>query len=433
MSAGLTVSVVIVSRDRAQALRRCLLGVSQLRHAPFEVVVVADAAGRAALRGVPFAGHVKQVAFDTANISAARNAGVAAAAGEVIAFIDDDAVPEPTWLGYLAAAFADPSVAAAGGYVRGRNGISFQSQAAMVDGAGREVPLDLAPDGITLLTARPGRAIKTEGTNMAVRRSVLAELGGFDPRYRFFLDETDLNLRLAERGAVTALVPLAQVHHGFAESPRRRADRAPRDLHEIGASWAVFLARHCPEEQRARVWAEIRARERRRALRHMVAGRLEPRDVTRLLAGLRAGYDDGRGRLPVPLKPLPGPRDPFRPVPVRGDARAVLLAGRVWSRRWLRAAARAELAAGNSVTLFRFSPTALYHRLRFTDDGIWEQAGGLFGKSRRSQPLVRLWSFAGRVRAEAERQRALRGFDAAMCRKAHADEKSSVRGKNNAQ
>jgi len=60
---------------------------------------------------------------------------------------------------------------------------------------------------------------------MAVRRSVLADLGGFDPRFRFYLDETDLNLRLAARGLYTALVPLAQVHHGFHASARRRKDR----------------------------------------------------------------------------------------------------------------------------------------------------------------------------------------------------------------
>ena len=423
MSGGLAISVVIVSHERPAALRRCLLGVSQLRYAPFEVLVVADAAGRAALRGLPAAAHVKQVAFEAANISAARNAGIMAAAGEVVAFIDDDAVPEPTWLTHLAAAFADPSVAAAGGFVRGRNGISFQSRGALVDAAGREAPLTLDPARITLLTARPGRAVKTEGTNMAFRRAVLAEMGGFDPRFRFFLDETDLNLRLAERGAVTALVPPAQVHHGFAESPRRRADRAPRDLGEIGASWAVFLARHCPEADRDRVWAGIRAAERRRLLRHMVAGRLEPRDVGRLLAGLRAGFEAGRARAPAPMLPLGPATAPFRPVPVRADARAVLLAGRVWSRRRLRDRARAELGAGNSVTLFRFSPTALYHRLRFTDEGVWEQAGGLFGRSDRAQPLVRLVSFRRRVREEAARVRVLRGFDAAMCRKPHGEEK----------
>lgn len=423
MSPALTVSVVIVSHGRPDALRRCLLGVAQLTYDPFEVVVVADAAGRTALRGLPEAAHVKLVAFDEANISAARNAGIAAAAGEVVAFIDDDSVPEPTWLTYLAAGFADPSVAAAGGFVRGRNGISFQSRAAMVDGTGQQTPLDLEPERITLLTARPGRAIKTEGTNMAFRRSVLAEIGGFDPRYRFFLDETDLNLRLAERGATTAVVPLAQVHHGFAESARRRSDRAPRDLTEIGASWAVFLARHCPPERREEVWTRVQASERRRALRHMLAGRLEPRDVTRLLAGLRAGYAAGQRRPPAPLPVLPDAADPFRPVPHRAGARAVLLTGRSWSRRPLRRAALSERAAGHSVTLFRFSATAFYHRVVFSDEGIWEQTGGLFGRSDRDQPLFRPRSFAARVREEAARLRLLRGFDAATCLKPHMRKK----------
>jgi len=412
MSGGLAVSVVIVSRDRPEALRRCLLGVAQLRYDPFEVVVVADAAGRAALRGLPEAAHVKLVAFDEANISAARNAGIVAAAGAVVAFIDDDAVPEPTWLTHLVAGFADPSVAAAGGFVRGRNGISFQARGAMVDRVGRETPLALDPARITLLTAAPGRAVKTEGTNMAFRRTVLAALGGFDPRYRYFLDETDLNLRLAARGAVTALAPLAQVHHGFAESPRRRADRVPRDLSEIGASWAVFLARHCPEARRAAAWAEVQEHQRRRLLRHMVAGRLEPRDVARLLAGLRAGHARGQARAGGAAPALAAPAEAFRRYPVRAQARAVLLAGRAWSRRRLAERARTERAAGNSVTLFRFSPTALYHRVRFTGAGVWEQVGGLFGRSDRDQPLIRAWSFAARVRAEADRVRAVRGFAA---------------------
>lgn len=412
MSDPLTISVVIVSRHRPDALRRCLLGVAQLRYPAFEVVVVADPAGIAALRAMPLSAHVKQLSFDEANISAARNAGVALAAGELVAFIDDDAVPEPTWLGHLAAAFADPQVVAAGGWVRGRNGISFQSRTAAVEGSGRETPLQVDPRRITVLTASPGRGIKTEGTNMAIRRAALAAMGGFDPRYRFFLDETDLNLRLAEAGAATAVVPLAQVHHGFAASARRRDDRAPRDLTEIGASWAVFLARHCPEPLRAQVWAGVQAGERRRALRHMVAGRLEPRDVRRLLAGLRAGYAEGLARAPQPMPALPSPAVPFRAFPVRGDARSLVLAGRAWNVAALRRAARAAVAAGNAVTLFRFSPTALYHRLRFTEDAVWEQSGGLFGRSERTQPAFVLWRFAHRVSAEADRVRGERGLGA---------------------
>ena len=77
--------------------------------------------------------QVKSVPFDTSNISAARNAGIAMAAGNVIAIIDDDAVPEPSWLTHLTAPFADPAVAASGGYVIGRNGISFQWKGRTVD------------------------------------------------------------------------------------------------------------------------------------------------------------------------------------------------------------------------------------------------------------------------------------------------------------
>ena len=47
-----------------------------------------------------------QIAFDEANISVARNLGIMAAASEIVGFIDDDAVPEPTWLTRLTAPFA---------------------------------------------------------------------------------------------------------------------------------------------------------------------------------------------------------------------------------------------------------------------------------------------------------------------------------------
>lgn len=283
MTGALTVSVVIVSRDRPEALRRCLLGLSQQFFHPFEVVVVADPAGMEAVANLPPAEAAKRVPFDEPNISAARNLGIAAAAGEIVAFIDDDAVPEPTWLQYLTAPFARPEVDAAGGFVRGRNGISWQSRASWVDRAGQPHPLDVPQEAVALLPGSPQRAIKTEGTNMAFRRAWLAENGGFDPRYRFFLDETDVNMRLAATGAMTALVPLAQVHHGFAASARRTADRVPRDLTEIGASWAIFLSRYCPEPDRDEAWAEARAKERRRLLQHMVDGSLEPGDVKRLL------------------------------------------------------------------------------------------------------------------------------------------------------
>ena len=99
-----SVSVVVVSRDRPDALYLCVLCLSQVQYNAFEIVVVADAKGLAALDD--FKGKIKAVQFDDANISMARNIGIVHSAGEIVAFIDDDAVPEPTWLTYLTAPFS---------------------------------------------------------------------------------------------------------------------------------------------------------------------------------------------------------------------------------------------------------------------------------------------------------------------------------------
>lgn len=426
MTGAPAVSVVIVSRHRPEALRRCLIGVSQLRYEPYEVVIVADPAGCSALRALPQAAHVKLIAFDEANISAARNLGVEAAAGEVVAFIDDDAVPEPTWLSFLCAPFAHSGVAAAGGFVRGRNGISWQSRAQSVDRMARTAPIAVDPDRATLLTPTPERAIKTEGTNMALRRGCLAQMGGFDPRYRFFLDETDLNLRLARQGLRTAIVPRAQVHHGFAASGRRRADRTPTDLYEIGASWAVFLHSHCDPTLRESAWAQARNAQRRRCLRCLVSGALEPRDLRWLMQRLQAGFSDGLTRSQAPLPVLAQPAMPFRPYPGGAGAKSVLISGRSWSRRRLRRQARAEALAGNVATVFRLSPTALYHRVVFSSDGYWEQTGGLFGKSERQQRLCAFWTFRERIRAEARRMSVVRGVESFVCQTAHLSKKPGI-------
>ena len=388
-------SVIIVSRHRAAALRRCLLGLSQQDHPNFEVIVVADPTGIAAAQtlGQP----LKVLPFDEANISAARNLGLRHAAGEIVAFIDDDAVAEPTWLSRLCAGFETPQVVAATGFVRGRNGISYQWQACEVDATGIDHPL---PPEARQYAGTRHRAVKTQGTNCAFRRSALAAIGGFDPAFRFYLDEADVNLRLATHG-LTAVVPDAQVHHGYAASARRRADRVPLSLHEIAASIAVFLRRHAPDVLELDSIPAIAAQEVR------IAQLLWHRQVTateagRLSASLAEGWDEGMRRDLGALPALPG-ADGFTPMAGTGPRRGRVLTGRIWQRSDLLAVAAKAVARGEITTVICLGPTLRAHRMQFTDQGYWLQSGGLFGWSVRQGPRVRLKWFRARIAEEISR------------------------------
>lgn len=413
---ALPASVVVVSRGRAGALTLCLTALVQQDHPDFEIIVVADAPGLRALNSwaedTGRAGWIKTRAFDAPNISAARNLGIAQAAGEIVAFVDDDAVAEPTWLRRLAEPFeTSPAIHAAGGYVRGRNGISYQWTAQSVDRFGTSAPLDVTGDQPVALSPTADRAIKVEGTNMAFRRSVLAEIGGFDPVFRYYLDETDLTLRLAALGGETAIVPLAEVHHGYLANDTRSRARVPTDLTQIAASQAAFVRKHAPEHQRAAALDAFRTAQRKRLIRHLVAGPLDPIRLRALMKGFDAGARDGQTRALAPLPPLPHSEAPFRPIPPFALTAPVVLRGRVWQRRKLQREARKLVAAGTPVSVVCLSPTALYHSVRFTAPGYWMQTGGIFGRSTRRAPLISFTSFKRRIAREIARFAPQRGID----------------------
>ena len=396
------VSVVIVSRERPAALQRCLTGLEQIFYENFEVVVVADGAGCDAVRVMGLADAVKLMAFDQPNISAARNLGIARAAGDVVAFIDDDAVPEPTWLAYLAEGFADPAVASAGGPVRGRNGISFQNTARLVHSDGSHTQLAM-PEAPRIISTFPGNALKTEGTNCAFRRSVLADIGGFDEAFRFFLDETDVNLRLADRSMTAVFAPHAEVHHGFLESAYRRDDRMPKTLFEIGASQAVFLRKHRVDGELDALLSQFKVEQRQRLIRHMVSGTCEPRDVGRLMQTLDDGISEGLVRPFGKVVEFSEKPDPFRRFVGRTTftgSTSVLHLG--LSARDAMAAAAKDVASGQRISVFLFSRTAFFHRVSF-ENGVWLQKGGLYGRSKRTDKLFKMWRKKPRYRREIAR------------------------------
>lgn len=397
---ALSVSLIVVSRHRTEALLRAIKAIQLQDYPLLEVLVVADpiAANAVQALGLP----IKVLAFNQANIAAARNAGLAAAAGDVVAFLDDDAVPEPTWISRLVAPFSNPNVRAATGFVRGRNGISDQWRACDVDQFGWDHPLSVDRQAVTLLAGTPQRAIKAQGTNSAYRRADVVALGGFDEGFRFYLDDADLSLRVATLGGLSAVVPEAVVQHGFAASVRRRPDRMPLSLRDIGASSAYFLRRHAPTADVSMQHRIHRGTQQARLLAHMVKGGLEPRDITPLLAGFDVGWAEGMARELKALVALRPTEAQFQTLATMLRA-GLIISGGLREKRELLRRAGVEAATGKIVTVICLSTTTWYHRHIFESGGFWMQRGGVYGRSVRDQAAPLFGSISNRVREEAVR------------------------------
>ncbi|GLK63109.1 glycosyltransferase family 2 protein [Paracoccus kondratievae] len=371
-------SVVVISRHRPQALARCLTTLADQTHPRLEVVLVADPASVGIRPDLP----LKRVVFDRANVSAARNEGLALAAGEVVLFIDDDALAEPGWAEALAAPFADPRVIAATGFTRGPDGLRWQVRGERITPSGNTTPLNIART--TLLEPENGCPVSTIGTNCGFRHRALIAVGGFDPAFAYHLDESDVNMRMAARFplGLTAVVPAAQVLHGVAPGTGRGEAGVPHDLTAVGRSAAIFAARHGGKTD----W--LRDNQRRRLLRHMVAGRLDPLAIGRILATLDRGLSEGRDLAPSPPVWDRPPPPPFRSMPPATGDQPLLLAGWHWHARRLRARAARAAAEGRRVVLLLLTPSFLPHRLTLVPGGWWEQNGGLWGASRSGDPPV---------------------------------------------
>lgn len=221
-------SIVINTDDRAESLARTLQSLRHLDYPDFEVCVVRGPTpdGTAAVLE-PWQGKIKAAHCPVRNLAISRNIGVALAAGDIVAFIDDDAVPEAEWLRDLAGAYERPEIDAAGGFVLDHTGVGFQWRYSTTNRFGEtKVDWDRAAPELNMPGTPDFPALL--GTNCSFRRAVLREIGGFDEEYEYFLEETDLCCRLVDRGHKIAQVAGGYVHHQLAPGGRRTEQRRLR-------------------------------------------------------------------------------------------------------------------------------------------------------------------------------------------------------------
>ena len=195
------ISVVVCTYNGSRTLRSCLEGLRRLTYPAFEVIVVDDGSTdhtAAIARGF----DVRLIEIPNGGLSSARNIGWQAAKGEIVAYLDDDAAPDPHWLFYLASAFLSTDRAGVGG-----PNLAWPEDVFVAE------CVDHAPGNPTHVLLTDTEAEHLPGCNMAFRKSHLAEVGGFDAQFRIAGDDVDLCWRLQQRGLTLGFHPAAMVWH----------------------------------------------------------------------------------------------------------------------------------------------------------------------------------------------------------------------------
>jgi GT2 family glycosyltransferase len=222
------VSIVVCSYNGGRTLDQCLRSLLALDYPDYEIILVDDGSTddtRTTAARYPTVRCIHQPNY---GLSAARNVGMQAATGEVIAYTDSDCFADPDWLTHLVYQLERSGAAAVGG------------------------PNLTPEDGwlAACVAASPGQPMHVlesdqvaehiPGCNMAFRREALLAINGFDPQYRRAGDDVDVCWRLQQAGMWITFAPGAFVWHHRRQNPRAYL----RQQAGYGEAEALLIFRH---------------------------------------------------------------------------------------------------------------------------------------------------------------------------------------------
>jgi glycosyltransferase involved in cell wall biosynthesis len=260
-----SVSVIICcyTLQRLGDIREAVASVQRQTRAPDEIIVVVD--NNRTLYDLlkeEMGGQARVILNEWARgLSAARNAGIAVAHGELVAFLDDDAIAEPDWLARLVSPFVDSCIYATGGRAK----LTWSRHEWFPE------ELDWVVGGsYTWLPQGPTLVCNPHGHNMCFRRAALATIGMFSTALGRCGnggqagEERELCLRLVHRFPEAKIIyePAAVVHHKV--QPQR-------------ARWSYLIKRSYQEglckariHQVARLYSREPLASEERYLRHLL-------------------------------------------------------------------------------------------------------------------------------------------------------------------
>ncbi len=196
------VSVVICAYNAERTIGACLESLGRLEYPNYEVIIVDDGSrdqSAAVAMGFPRFRLIRQ---SNKGLAAARNIGLKAAGGEIVAYIDSDCIVDSHWLTLIVRAIEENDFDGCGG----PNYAPHEERrlaACVAASPGAPTPVLTAED----------RAEHLPGCNLALRKVVLNALGGFDPQFVLAGDDVDICWRALEAGYVLGYSPAAFVWH----------------------------------------------------------------------------------------------------------------------------------------------------------------------------------------------------------------------------
>jgi GT2 family glycosyltransferase len=257
------ISVIVCSYNGARTIRDCCEALLRLEYPNYEVMVIDDGSTDATAAIALHYGF-RLISTENRGLSSARNTGMQAAMGEIVAYIDDDAYPDPHWLTYLAATFLTTSHVGVGG----------PNYAPPGDGMIADCVAN-APGGPLHVMLSDQEAEHIPGCNMAFRKTALQAIGGFDPQFRTAGDDVDVCWQLQKQGWTIGFHPAAMVWHH-----RRNSVRTYWRQQKGYGKAEALLARKWPEKYNV-------------AGHPSWAGRLYGKGITRTLNGWRGRIYQG--------------------------------------------------------------------------------------------------------------------------------------------
>lgn len=241
-----TVSIIIATRDRSGVLEQCLQHIMKQEGEHLEVIVVDNSLDQQSTLAV--IGRFPMVDYVRAdpsrrNLALMRNIGIQASHGDILSFVDDDALIAPGWLRALVDAFSNPLV----GGVTGRVIEEGARETATAE-IGR---FSLRGEITSNFNSVVDYSVEVDflyGCNMAVTRKALEKTGAFDPWFGITYEEHDLSSRIRKAGYKLVFVPLMVAQHLLAprspEITQRSDNLNNRSLYRTCRSLAYLNVSH---------------------------------------------------------------------------------------------------------------------------------------------------------------------------------------------